>query len=288
MDAAHKPVTPVVWMPETVQEAFALYQEHSPDVEWIAGGTWRQVEREKGKAFAGNVIVLERIFGLASWQEEEKYVRIGACMTLEQLIEEPVISREILGEAMRRIAAPAVRTRGTIGGNIMYGHGDILPALIAMQAELEIWNGESYARIPVEEAASYDGVFLLTAVLLPKTPEAGSDELHFFEKIGRREAFTASLLAVSGCVRRQENGSAWARLALVGGKDAPVRLRRSEACVAEPGWTPEAFFEALAADYQPEDEPFSSGNYRLQAAAHLFLSHLWLEGKAEKGGVHKT
>lgn len=288
MDAAHTPVTPVVWMPETVQEAFALYQEYFPDVEWIAGGTWRQVEREKGRAFAGHVIVLERIFGIAALQEEEEYVRIGACMTLEQLIEEPVISREIIGEALRRIAAPAVRTRGTIGGNIMYGRGDSLPAMIALQAELEIWNGESYARIPVEEAASYNGVFLLTAVLLPKTLETGPDEVHFFEKIGRREAFTASLLAVSGCVRRQEDRSARARLALVGGKDAPVRLRQAEACVAEPGWTPEAFFEALAADYQPEDEPFSSGNYRLQAAAHLFLSHLWLEDNAEKGGVHKT
>ncbi|WP_079474864.1 FAD binding domain-containing protein [Marinococcus halophilus] len=288
MAAANQSVMPVVWMPATVQEAFALYEEYFPDVEWIAGGTWRQIEREKGTAFAGNIIALEQVSELTSVHEEENYMRIGACMTLEELIQEPYISREILGEALRQIAAPAVRTRGTMGGNIMYGHGDALPALMALQAELEVWNGRSYARLPVEEAASYEGTFLLTAVLLPKTPEASGGDVHFFEKIGRREAFTASLLAVSGCARRQAGGSWKARLALVGGKDAPVRLRRAEACVAESGWTPEAFFKALEADYQPGDEPFSSGSYRLQAAAHLFLSRLWLEDNAEKGGVHNV
>ncbi len=91
---------------------------------------------------AVKLIDISLLSELSVMREQDNRVEIGSCVTLEKIINSPMILRTapILVDACCKIADEDVRRRATIGGNIAEcsPEADTIPALMAMKAKITI------------------------------------------------------------------------------------------------------------------------------------------------------
>ena len=154
-------------------------------------------------------------------------LRIGALTTGDALAASALVRRHApaVAEAAAVTSAPAFRRRGTVGGNIRHPAGDVLTALLALEARVEVLEGTALRRQPLatfiaEQARTWPRQRLVLAVSV--TPCRRSA----FEKIGTRAAFTRSLVAVG--VARVGDGVV---VAVGGLRERPFVIRKPAADV---------------------------------------------------------
>jgi carbon-monoxide dehydrogenase medium subunit len=103
--------------------------------------------------------------------------------------------------------------------------------------------------------------------------------IFFYDKVGRREAFTPSLVttALSGCV--DESGKLGdLRIAAGGGQTTPCRLYACESLLNGRMVEPDllyALYEQILQEYDPRGDMFASAEYRKQTAANVITAGLW-------------
>ncbi|OES46458.1 FAD binding domain-containing protein [Domibacillus iocasae] len=275
------PVPTSVWQPGSLEEARSLKKEFNGASRFIAGGTLMQMQREQGVAFPPHLISLEQIRELTDIEETvDGSVRIGALTDLETCRTHPLVKEgcPALSEAIGTIASPAVRNKGTIGGNILYGVGDAVPALLAMNARLSWFckNGirsewlldyMSDQELPAEGA-------ILTDISIPSLVEGHC----FFRKVGRRETFIPSVVTVAMYVELTAQLSIQSiRLVAGGGVNTPRRLIECEKMLMGKQLTDE-LLRVLSSKLKEESaligDAFTSADYRRTVAANLLVSEL--------------
>ncbi|MFN0179946.1 MAG: FAD binding domain-containing protein [Gemmatimonadales bacterium] len=207
-----------------------------------AGGTDLVVALTDRRPSVGSVRELVDIKHLAVAKgivDRGTTVRIGALTTAAELAASGIVRRDAraLAEAAEQSAAPALRRRGTIGGNLVTPHpaGDLTIALMSLGATVEVADRTGRRRVPV---ATFIGSpihrsRLVLAVYLPKCRHSA------FEKLGRRQGFSRSVLAVAVSFSSRAVGVAIGGVA----RRPVVATRTSAALRAGTGLT-----EALAAD----------------------------------------
>jgi len=256
---------------------------------FVSGGTLLRTQWENGVAPMPSALIdLRGVPGLAGMTvSEEDGLVVGALATLSDCRRRPLLAERApsLAEAVRSIAAPSVRNLGTIGGNVVSGVGDVLPALLAHDAEL-VWYGGDGAKLSLSEAAAdwlerfgeESETRVLTSIRLPR---AGRGELFFeaYRKVGRREAFTPSLVTVALRGRLDASGR-WTdcRIAAGGGAMKPMRLTAAEAVwsgAAASGIDYGKLYMAAEAEYAGVTDAFADARYRKKTAAGLIASALW-------------
>lgn len=186
---------------------------------------------------------------------------IGAGTTLEDIRRARL---PLLSEAARDVAAPNIRRLGTLGGTIGFGAGCLLPALLALGAEVTTTCGT----LPLTDHLAAPRGLILSVTVFPA-------DRHIWRKTGLRAAFTPAIIVSAGALRMSGAAIADARLAVGGGAVPPRRLPRVEAWLQ--GHVPEGLDPAeLAARIEDEVEApdcaFRSAAYRKRVAA-LALTH---------------
>ena len=262
-----------VWMPASIETAIEQMSRLGSEARYISGGTLLQIQWESGHRIPRHLISLELIPSLKEIKSaEEGLLKIGALTTLAQCRKNPTIqtTQPILSQAVQSIAAPAVRSRATIGGNIMGGIGDLIPLLLALDAKLLVQGEE----IEISNwLLSADKNQLLTHILLPS-----AQKLSFFKKIGRRESFTAAIVTVAGTITKTDLGTIDdIRLAAGGGDNKPILLEGTEMIIRgkrieEIDW--KAAFASIQSEFKAASDAFVSADYRQKAAANLIISEL--------------
>ncbi len=109
--------------PKSLIEAIGLLSQYGSDAKVLAGGHSLLPMMKVRFANPAHLIDLNRIDALRGIREEGGQIVIGA-MTLEKDILDSALLRQkapLLPEAVRQIADPQVRYRGTIGGDIAHG-----------------------------------------------------------------------------------------------------------------------------------------------------------------------
>ena len=166
------------------------------------------------------LVDLSSISALRGISVEGETLKIGALTTLETLRQDTAVALHLpeLADLLPYVASVQVRNRGTIGGNIAWRKGDLVPLLVARGARL---------RGPDLDVAveNYESG-LIGEVLIPITSEIG-----FAEKIGHRAAFSPPLVTVAATVGMVQGKIEKCRLAIGGGEPA-LRLARTEASLA--------------------------------------------------------
>ncbi|WP_078414693.1 FAD binding domain-containing protein [Priestia abyssalis] len=274
-----------VWMPSSVEEAWEAKQKLGSDACFVSGGTLLQTQWEKGVPCPGNFISLERIQEMRGVSKEfdgnRTVLQVGALTSLSLCQGHPFIIKKdwaLLGESIRSIAAPAVRNRGTLGGNISSRFGDSIPALLAMDAEIISFDGKKRRRQELWKwLKSKAEPPLLISILLPEEKRAAKT-VRFYKKIGRREAFSVSLIAVSGlCIWNEKGEVEKIRLAAGGGDNPPQRLtdceKLLEGSIPDPDLWQKLYLE-IAEEFQPVSDAFASADYRKWTAANVIMSEL--------------
>ncbi|MGM9928447.1 MAG: FAD binding domain-containing protein [Bacillus sp. (in: firmicutes)] len=272
--------------PSTIQEAVMKKAEWGKEACFIAGGTFLQLEWEKGKGIPNYLIDVSSIHELEELTIKNAVhydvLSIGALTTLATCRHHVLIkqTRKLLSDALKNIAAPSVRNRGTIGGNIACRFGDVIPALLAMDAEIGVYTPTGYKKKSLwtwirQENNELD--FLITNIEIPLF-ESSNHQHCFYKKIGRREAFTAAIVTVSGCVSINDRGViTQIRLAIGGGDNAPQRLTWTEKLLLGTqlnivDW--KSVYRSIQQEFVPATDVFITGHYRKKVAANLLISHL--------------
>ncbi len=213
----------------TAAEACALLRQHGPDARLLAGGQSLLPAMNLRLASPSVLIDIGRITGLDGIEVRGNTLHIGALVRHEALLRSATVASHtpLLTEAMRHVAHPAIRARGTIGGNLAHADpASELPAcMLALNAAIEATSISGTRTIAAGDF--FAGLFqtalepdeMLTGIQIPlPTPN------FFFHEIARRSGDYAIVgLAASG-----------ERLAFFSVADRPVLFQASEALDLDP------------------------------------------------------
>ncbi|MDQ2856562.1 MAG: FAD binding domain-containing protein [Acidobacteriota bacterium] len=109
-------------VPRTIAEAVKIVGDVGPTAQFVAGGTDLYPNMKRRQQTPRTVISVMRLAELNQITGEGKTgVRIGASVTLTDIIENPIINRDypVIASAARTISTPILRNMGTIGGNLL-------------------------------------------------------------------------------------------------------------------------------------------------------------------------
>jgi len=191
------------YLPETLEEALRLRGE--TEAVPVAGGTdilvrYRNIAGAFPR-FPWPVIYISGLSELRGIEESDTEVIIRSGTTLAGIAASDAVP-DVLRRAVNEIAAPALRNRATLAGNICNASpaGDGIATLYALHAEVELTSSRKMRRIPLESFITGPGATvlasdeLMTAVRIPK--EAFS--LSYYRKVGTRRANALSKLSCVG------------------------------------------------------------------------------------------
>ncbi len=262
------------------------------DTRLIAGGT-DVIPKMRHNLFAASTLVdLSGIDDLNFIREESGEIKIGACVTHQEIAESELLSEvnPALVVACASVGCVQTRNRGTIGGNIANASpaADAVPPLFVYGAQVHTHSKKGGRAIPILNFSTGPGITTLEEgefihhISFPRLNRAWGSA---FQKMGKRSGMAIAVVSAAAAIVLDESGTiSDAKLAL--GSVAPTVINSSKAQViligSEP--TPElvnAAAEACAADISPINDVRSTAEYRGHAAVVL-------AGRAIQGAVDQA
>ena len=108
--------------PREIAEAVKIMAGSGPEGQFVAGGTDLYPNMKRRQQTPRTVISVMRVPELNQITGDGKAgIRIGASVTLTDVVEHPLINRDypVIARAARTISTPILRNMGTIGGNLL-------------------------------------------------------------------------------------------------------------------------------------------------------------------------
>ncbi len=268
-------------------------QKHQEDGRVLAGGQSLIPLLALRLARPALLIDLARIAELARLGEWEGGISIGAMVRQRVAERSPLVRQRapLLAAALKFIAHPAIRSRGTVGGSL--AHADPaaeLPAVVVtLEAELVVASSERGERtIPAADFFSghYTTALLADEILTEiRIPGPGPSTGFSFHEVSRRSGDFA-MVGVAAAVAVEEGSISGARLCLTGVADRPVLATAPELGllgVAPDRGVFEAAGEAIAARLRPPTDLHGSAEYRRQLALVLVARALRSASQRARG-----
>ncbi len=193
--------------PTSLEQAVVQLQELG-EVTILAGGTDLMPQAHAGRVkFKRTLMNIRRIPELRGIAREGDAIRIGALVTITELMEHPLVREHLplLAAAGDHFASDQIRNAGTVGGNICNASpaGDTLVPLMVLDASVELVSKPDdvlFRRsMPLPEFFVGPGktrlapAELLGAVLIPIPPKGFVARFH---KFGTRPALDISAISI--------------------------------------------------------------------------------------------
>jgi carbon-monoxide dehydrogenase medium subunit len=264
--------------PDSIDEAAALLADHD-QAKVLAGGQSLLPLLNFRLAAPSLLVDLRRISGLRAVERVDGAVHIGAMVTQRGAEHDESLARDVplLREALRFVAHPQIRSRGTIVGSV--AHADPaaeLPAvLVALDGRVHVRS--SGGTRSIDAADLYEGFFstslrpdeIVTAVELPTAaPRTGAACVELAQRAGD--------YAICGAVVQvtRDGGGVVedVRVALLGVGRRPARAGAVEERLRGEAPTPELLDEAAARasdGLSPAADRQASADYRRHLARVL-------------------
>jgi xanthine dehydrogenase small subunit len=247
---------------------------------YIAGGTLVMRALNEGDV---EITTLVRLAdrSLAQIRTSGARVSIGADVTLLQILRERELS--YLHPVVRSIGGPAVRTMGTVGGNLFaYApFGDLAAALLALDATVSVQSGYGARDMGLEEFLASRDRAAGTLALAVSFERPANVESFRYRKIARVKPKGASVVSIAAHLPNMGGRVSNARIAY--GAMAPVAIRAKAAERALEGRTLDeagvaAAVAAAAEGTSPATDAIASAWYRREVVGvHLRRLLLGLE-----------
>ncbi|MBN6054390.1 FAD binding domain-containing protein [Nonomuraea sp. RK-328] len=265
--------------PRDLREALDLLAEVDGKV--LAGGQSLIPLLNMRLAAPAHVVDVNRLPDLSAIEARPEGVTVGALARQAEVARAG--AHPLLGQALRLVAHPVIRNRGTVVGSLVHADPAAeLPAVLAVlggsvrlarrasggspgTAVREV-AADAFFAGPLESAAE-PGELAVSAFFPALPPGSGSA----FEEVARRHGDYA-LAGVCAVVTLDEDlHVAAARVACVGVGLVPVVADVSEVCGRRPAATVpwEAVAEAVRQAVEPEDDIHASAAYRLHLVGVL-------------------
>ena len=267
------------YYPTTLDEAVSLLELH-PDALLISGGTDVMVVKKS----AENEIFLNRIEEIKQVEQTEDTLRIGAGITYRELLANDLIP-EVLKEAIRGIASPAIRNLGTMAGNICNASpaGDTLPVLYALDAKIVLVHSVS-GKMQTRKVAIEDFIKgirkidrapgeMVSAIEIP-TAAYKNLQTTLYQKVGARQSEAISKLSFVGLAKVEEGKVTDLRIAFGSVGVTTIRKRPLEniligKSVEQVNAEKEKIIKAYGEYIYPIDDQRSTAIYRKKVCLNL-------------------
>lgn len=162
-----------------------------------AGGTDLMIKADENTTY----LFLNKVPEMKNIIKDRSYIRIGASCTFTDIIESE-LTPAILKEAVSKIAAPAIRNLGTVGGNICNGSPKADSALIffVTDSKLRLVSSRGERVVPITEfylgkkKTSLQRDELLVEILMNRKGLAN----YYYKKVGARNALAISRVSFAG------------------------------------------------------------------------------------------
>ena len=262
----------------SVPEALDLLARHGDAAKIVAGGQ-SLMPALNLRLLAPEVLIdIGRIEDLRSIAVENGILRIGALTRHADLMTSPDVAAHapLLAAAIPHVAHPAIRNRGTVGGNLAHADpASELPAcMMALGAAIVVRSAGGERRVPA--ADFFTGIYetalepgeLLVAV---EVPAAQPDQRVYFEEYARRSGDYA-IVGLAAQAETADGTFRSLRLAYFAAGPRATLANGAAAALVGRAVTPEAVAEAqsaLAHDLEPQEDQQASAAMRLHLARTL-------------------
>lgn len=223
--------------PSSMDEALSLLGRHIGEARLLAGGTdlLPKMKRREIRAPA-YVIDLKGIPDLDYIDyEDEKGLSLGALTTIHAIETSPVIRHKfnILAQAAHTMAAPQVRNRATLAGNICNAvpSADSVPPLLVLEAKLKVMSQKGERILALEDffAGPSETVLsdkeLLAEIQIPPVPSNGRG---IYVKLSPKRSMDLATVGVAALVVREDGLCTDMRIGLGAVAPTPIRARKAE------------------------------------------------------------
>ena len=268
---------------QNLDDVLAWLAEYREKARVLAGGTDLLVKMKSGVLQPEYIIYLKKVAALNFIRTSATGLEIGAVTTLQEIESHETIKTyySALYEAVRSMAATAIKDMGTIGGNLGNASpaADTAPPLLVYGADLKLASQRGERLIPVEEFFLGPGKAnlaldeLITEVIIPHPGAvAGSS----FLKLGRVAADIAKI-NVAVCLQRSGRTCAGCRIAFGSVAPTPIRVEEAEGILAGKEFNEELLTVAAAAGaaaIRPITDNRSTQEYRLRVSKVMLAEAL--------------
>ena len=270
--------------PVSLSALFALLREH-PAARLVAGATEIGVELNKKFQACPLLISTEGVPELTRITSTPEAWRIGAAATLTAVEEAVAAEFPSLAKMLRVFASRQIRSRATLGGNLMTASpiGDSAPVLLTLDAALVLAAPAGERTVPVAEFfTGYRKTVLrrgeiIREIVLPRGVPAGLTRRVDFLKVSKRRELDISIVAAAFCMDCDAAGVVRrARIAYGGVAASSQRARRAEAALEgrrleEAG---AAVAEILRGEFTPIADARGGAEYRRGLVVSLWQKFL--------------
>lgn len=263
---------------DSLSDALAAYEAADGEGVYLAGGHSVMPSlalRLQAPAILIDIAHIEELKGVSI---QDDWLRIGALTRHVEIAEHPLIRQHapILAQAAPYVAHPAIRNRGTIGGNLALSDpASEFPAVIrALRARLEIVGptGVRYVEADDYFIDLYTTVIepgeILRSILVP--PQQENSVYAFDELVRRRGDYAMVGLAIQGIYEQKKVNDISIVFCSVG--NIPMRAVTVEKHLVGSGLDEEHISSALrllGEDIAPADDPHLPADVRLHMARVL-------------------
>ena len=256
-----------------MREALDVFAKLDGEARFVAGGTALIPMIRLGLVKPDRLISLNRLAALTEIRLlDDGMLGVGAMATHAEISHDRLVQAgwPLLAEAVKRVASPAIRASGTIGGNLAYAEAasDPAPALMCLDAEVRVASHAGRRAMPINEffrgfyEAALEPGEIVTGVSVPPPPKGARSG---YIKFTSRSAEDKALVGVAALIVLDGGRCTEARIGLGGVAPTPVRARRAEATLRGEvlsNAAVRAAAEAAAAEAEPLSDLMGSADYR--------------------------
>jgi CO/xanthine dehydrogenase FAD-binding subunit len=267
--------------PSSIDEALSLLARHQGEARLLAGGTdlLPKMKRREIKA-PKYVIDLKGIPDLDHIDsDDEKGLSLGALTTIHAIETSPVIQQRfnIFAQATSTMAAPQVRNRATLAGNICNAvpSADSVPPLLALEARLKLMSQKGERILALEDFFTgpnetvLTGVELLAEIQIPPVP---SNSRGIYLKLSPKRSMDLATVGVAALVINEDGYCKDIRVALGAVAPTPIRAKKAEGILRRQRFSGELIertAQTAAEESQPIDDHRASADYRREMVETL-------------------
>ncbi|WP_024235935.1 xanthine dehydrogenase FAD-binding subunit XdhB [Escherichia coli] len=258
----------------TLADAITLLADN-PQAKLLAGGTDVLIQLHHHNDRYRHIVDIHNLAELRGiTQAEDGALRIGSATTFTQLIEDPVIQRNLpaLCAAAASIAGPQIRNVATYGGNICNGatSADSATPTLIYDAKLELHSPRGVRFVPINGFHTGPGKVslehdeILVAFHFPPQPKEHAGSAHF--KYAMRDAMDISTIGCAAHCRLDNGNFSELRLAFGVAAPTPIRCQHAEQTAQNTPLnlqTLEAISESVLQDVAPRSSWRASKEFRL-------------------------
>jgi CO/xanthine dehydrogenase FAD-binding subunit len=267
--------------PSSIDEALSILARQEGEARLLAGGTDLLPKMKRREITApAYVIDLKGIPGLNYIDyDEEKGLSLGALTTIHAIETSPVIQHKcnILAQAASTMAAPQVRNRATLAGNICNAvpSADSVPALLVLEAELKVVSQKGERILPIKDFFTgpnetvLTGVELLVEVLIPPVP---SNCRGIYLKLSPKRSMDLATVGVAALVINEHGRCKDMRIGLGAVAPTPIRAKKAEGILRGQRFSDELIertAQTAAEQSRPIDDHRASAQYRREMVQTL-------------------